>query len=231
MDIRISGVTKVFEGDIVALEGVYLTVGAGEFVYLVGTTGSGKTTLMRVISREVLPTRGQVMVGEFDLRRLRSLDLAYYRRDLGIVFQDFRLLPHLTVLENVAFILEAMGVPPKEVRDRSGFVLERVGVWHRRFLRPTQLSGGEQQRVAIARAIINAPAILLADEPTGNLDPRTSDEIVQLLTSINASGTTVIMATHNQYLVDAYRRRVVELNRGRIVRDESQGRYMADVDL
>jgi cell division transport system ATP-binding protein len=228
MDIRIAGVTKVFEGDITALEDVYLMVGAAEFLYLVGSTGSGKTTLLRVISREVVPTKGQVVIGDFNLRGLRSSDLPYLRRDIGIVFQDYRLLPHLTVFENVAFVLEVMGFPKRQIRERTGMILERVGMWPRRFLRPPQLSGGEQQRVAIARAIVNAPSIVLADEPTGNLDPRTADEIMNLLHSVNAAGTTVLMATHNQYLVDAYRQRVVELHRGRIIRDEKRGRYEVD---
>lgn len=231
MDIRIAGVTKVFEGDITALEDVYLMVGAGEFLYFVGTTGSGKTTLLRVISREVVPTKGQVVIGDFNLRKLRSADLPYLRRDIGIVFQDYRLLPHLTVYENVAFVLEIMGFPAREIRERTGMILERVGMWARRFLRPPQLSGGEQQRVSIARAIANAPSIILADEPTGNLDPRTAEEIMELLHSVNASGTTILMATHNQFLVDAYRQRVVELHHGRIIRDEKRGRYDVDGDF
>ncbi len=228
MDIRISGVAKVFPPDIVALEDIYLTVSRGEFVYLVGTTGSGKTTLLRLISREVEATRGQLTVGDFVLRKMKSLDLAFYRRDVGVVFQDFKLLSHLTVVENVAFVLEVLGMPPKEIRERVGEVLERVGMWRRRFLYPEQLSGGEKQRVAIARAVVNTPSILLADEPTGNLDTHTAEDVMQLLLSINASGTTVIMATHNKYIVDAYRQRVVELRGGRMIRDEKRGRYEED---
>ena len=231
MDIRLSGVTKVFEPDIVALEDVYLSVDSGEFLYLVGTTGSGKTTLLRLISREYLPTRGQITVGDRNLRKLRSSDLPYYRREVGVVFQDFKLLPNLTVFENVAFVLEAMGIPPKLVESRSNEVIDQVGLWRRRFVKPPQLSGGEQQRVAIARAMANSPSVFLADEPTGNLDLRTSEDIMRLLLSINASGTTVIVATHDQYLVDAYRQRLVELHNGRLKRDERRGRYFVDGEL
>lgn len=231
MDIRISGVTKTFKPDITALQDVYLTVPRGDFVYLVGPTGSGKTTLMRLITREVMPSKGQVAVGESNLRTLSNLDLAFYRRDVGVVFQDFKLLSHLTVFENVAFVQEVIGIPPGEVKRRTAEVLEKLGLWRRRFLFPEQLSGGEQQRVAIARAVANSPSVLLADEPTGNLDVHTAEDIIRLLHSINASGTTMIVATHNQHIVDAFRQRVVELRRGRIVRDEKKGRYEADVDL
>lgn len=231
MDIRLQGVSKIFPPDIRALEDVYLSIPQGEFVYLVGTTGSGKTTLLRLISREAQVTRGQIYAGSYNLKKIPTLSLAIYRRDIGVVFQDFKLLPDLTVVENVAFVLEVIGVPPREISERVGEVLERVGMWRRRFLRPPQLSGGEQQRVAIARAVINSPAVLLADEPTGNLDTHTAEDIMQLLLSINASGSTVIMATHNKYLVDAYRQRVVELRAGRIVRDEKRGRYDVDGDF
>ncbi|ACZ18723.1 cell division ATP-binding protein FtsE [Thermanaerovibrio acidaminovorans] len=231
MDIRLSGVTKIFHPDITALEDIYLDIPKGEFVYLVGPTGSGKTTLMRTITREVLPTRGQVMVGSYSLRKIGRVDLSLFRREVGVVYQDFCLLPHLNVFENVAFVLEVLGMPPREVKERADEVLERVNLWRRRFLYPPQLSGGEQQRVAIARAIVNSPSILLADEPTGNLDLHTAEEIMQLLLSINAMGTTILMATHNQYLVDSYRQRVVELKMGRIVRDEKRGRYEIDGEL
>ncbi len=231
MDIRLQGVSKIFPPDIRALEDVYLSIPQGEFVYLVGTTGSGKTTLLRLISREAQITRGQIYAGSYNLKKIPTLSLAIYRRDIGVVFQDFKLLPDLTVMENVAFVLEVIGVPPREIAERVGEVLERVGMWRRRFLRPPQLSGGEQQRVAIARAVINSPAVLVADEPTAHLDTRTAEDIMQLLLSINASGSTVIMATHNKYLVDAYRQRVVELRAGRIVRDEKRGRYDVDGDF
>ena len=231
MDIRLAGVTKVFEPDIVALEDIYLSIDKGEFVYLVGTTGSGKTTLLRLISREYLPTRGQITVGDVNLRKIGRGRLPFYRRDVGVVFQDYKLLPNLTVFENVAFVLEAMGIPPRVVQNRANEVIDQVGLWKRRFLKPPQLSGGEQQRVAIARAMANSPSIFLADEPTGNLDLRTSEEIMRLLLSINAAGTTVLVATHDQYLVDAYRQRLVELHNGRLKRDERRGRYFIDGEL
>lgn len=231
MDIRLSGVTKIFEPDIVAFEDVYLSVDSGEFLYLVGMTGSGKTTLLRLISREYAPTRGQISVGDRNLRKLRQSELPYYRREVGVVFQDFKLLQNLTVFENVAFVLEAMGIPPKLVEGRANEVIDQVGLWRRRFLKPPQLSGGEQQRVAIARAMVNSPSVFLADEPTGNLDMRTSEEIMRLLLSINAAGTTVIVATHDQHLVDSYRQRLVELHNGRTKRDERRGRYFVDGEL
>jgi cell division transport system ATP-binding protein len=231
MDIRLAGVTKVFEPDIVALEDIYLSIDKGEFVYLVGTTGSGKTTLLRLISREYIPTRGQITVGDVNLRKIGRGRLPFYRRDVGVVFQDYKLLPNLTVFENVAFVLEAMGIPPRVVQNRANEVIDQVGLWRRRFLKPPQLSGGEQQRVAIARAMANSPSIFLADEPTGNLDLRTSEEIMRLLLSINAAGTTVLVATHDQYLVDAYRQRLVELHNGRLKRDERRGRYFIDGEL
>ncbi|MBP9627500.1 MAG: ATP-binding cassette domain-containing protein [Synergistaceae bacterium] len=228
MDIRFSGITKIFHPDITALEDIYLDIPKGEFVYLVGPTGSGKTSLLRCITREIAPTRGQITVGSFSLRKMSRVDLSIFRRDIGVVFQDFCLLPHLNVFENVSFVLEVLGVAQREVKERTGEVLDQVNLWRRRFLYPPQLSGGEQQRVAVARAIVNSPSILLADEPTGNLDLHTAEEIMQLILSVNALGTTVVMATHNQHLVDAYRHRVVEIKIGRIVRDEKRGRYEID---
>ncbi len=225
MEIKFSGVTKIFQPDIIALEDIYMQVEKGEFVYLVGETGSGKTTLMRCITREVIPTRGQISVGGNLLRKINRFDLALFRRDIGVVFQSFLLLPNLTAFENVAFVLEVMGLTPRDITERVSEVLKLVGIWRRRNLYPPQLSGGEQQRLAIARAIVNSPSLLIADEPTGNLDIHTADEIMQLILGINAAGTTVMMATHNQYLVDTYRHRVIEIHRGRIVRDEEQGRY------
>ena len=228
MDIRFSGITKIFHPDITALEDIYLDIPKGEFVYLVGPTGSGKTSLLRCITREIAPPRGQITVGSFSLRKMSRVDLSIFRRDIGVVFQDFCLLPHLNVFENVSFVLEVLGVAQREVKERTGEVLDQVNLWRRRFLYPPQLSGGEQQRVAVARAIVNSPSILLADEPTGNLDLHTAEEIMQLILSVNALGTTVVMATHNQHLVDAYRHRVVEIKIGRIVRDEKRGRYEID---
>ena len=231
MEIRINGLTKIFPPNIQALSDIYLNINEGEFVYLIGTTGSGKTTLMRLLTREVLPTRGQVVMDGIDLRRLSTSSLPYFRRDIGVVFQDYKLLPYLSAWENVAFVLEACGVPRAEARDRTDDVIDKVGLWNRRDLRPDQLSGGEQQRVAIARAIVNAPRLFLADEPTGNLDVHTAEYVMRLLLSIHAAGTTVIVATHDQHLVDTYRQCVVELHMGRLVRDEREGRYSISGDV
>ena len=225
MEITFSGVTKIYEPDIVALEDIYLQIDKGEFVYLVGETGSGKTTLMRCILRDVIPTRGHVSAGGRALRKINRFNLALFRRDIGVVFQDFMLLPNLTAFENIAFVMEVMGCTQKEIAEKASEVMKKVGIWRRRNMYPPQLSGGEQQRLAIARAIVNDPSLLLADEPTGNLDNNTADEIMKLLFEINAAGTTVLMATHNDYIVDTYRHRVIEIHRGRIVRDEQEGDY------
>ncbi|PIE53792.1 MAG: cell division ATP-binding protein FtsE [Dethiosulfovibrio peptidovorans] len=231
MDIRMAGVTKVFKPDIVAISDLYLSIPKGDFVYLIGETGSGKSTLLRLITREARPSKGQISVGSVNVRRLQRRQLAQYRRNIGMVFQDFRLLPHLTARENVAFVLEAMGFPPKVVKGRTDETIERVGLWHRRNLSPLQLSGGEQQRVAIGRAIVSSPALFLADEPTGNLDSHTAEQVLKLLLSIHASGTTVIVATHDRLLVDTYRQRVIQLHEGRLIRDERGGKYHIDGDL
>ena len=230
MDIKFSGVSKVFDPDIVALEDVYLEIESGEFVYLTGQTGSGTTTLMRCIFREVVPTRGHISVGGRALRKISRFNLSLFRRDIGVIFQDFCLLPNLTAYENVAFVLEILGVPARKISARVSEVRKTVGRFRRRNLYPQQLSGGEQQRLAIARAIVNEPSLILADEPTGNLDNHTADEIMQLLFDINAAGATVIMSTHNQLIVDTYRHRVIELRRGRIIRDDEEGGYYPDVE-
>ena len=231
MKITFSGVSKVFEPDIVALRDINLEINKGEFVYVVGATGSGKSTLLRIITRELLPTRGSVRVNNANLREMRKADIPYYRRDVGLVAQDFKLIPHLTVYENIAFVMEAMAVPPKIVSYRTNEVIEQVGLWRRRFMRPAQLSGGEQQRVAIARALANSPSLFIADEPTGNLDFQTAAEVMKVLFAINAGGVTVVMSTHNQYIVDSCRQRVVELDAGRLIRDEMSGGYFADDNL
>lgn len=223
--------SKVFEPDIVALRDINLEINKGEFVYVVGATGSGKSTLLRIITRELLPTRGSVRINNASLREMRKADIPYYRRDVGLVAQDFKLIPHLTVYENIAFVMEAMAVPPKIVSYRTNEVIEQVGLWRRRFMRPAQLSGGEQQRVAIARALANSPSLFIADEPTGNLDFHTAAEVMKVLFAINAGGVTVVMSTHNQYIVDSCRQRVVELDAGRLIRDEMSGGYFADDNL
>ncbi len=225
MNINFSGVSKIFPPDIAALVDINLNIEQGEFVYVIGQTGSGKSTLLRLITREILPSRGVASVGGYDLKRMRNADVPYYRRDVGLVAQDFKLIPSLTVYENIAFVMEAMSVPKRLVAERTKDVINQVGLWRRRSMRPAQLSGGEQQRVAIARALANSPSLFIADEPTGNLDFHTATEVMKILFAINAAGVTVVMSTHNQGIVNASRQRVVELDGGRLIRDEKGGTY------
>ncbi len=225
MNIKFSGVSKIFSPDIAALVDINLEIEQGEFVYIVGQTGSGKSTLLRLITRELLPSRGVVAVGGSDIAKMRKADVPYYRRDVGLVAQDFKLIPALTVYENIAFVMEAMSVPTRLVSERTKEVINQVGLWRRRNMRPSQLSGGEQQRVAIARALANSPSLFIADEPTGNLDFHTAADVMKILFSINAAGVTVVMSTHNQAIVNASRQRVVELESGRLIRDEIGGSY------
>ncbi len=209
----------------VALTDVSVAIAPGEYVFLVGASGAGKTTFIRLLIRDQLPTSGRVVVAGKDLLRLRRGQVPKLRRRIGIVFQDFRLLPNKTAYENVAFALEVTGASSATVRRRVPQLLNLVGLHEHDNHLPTQLSGGEQQRVAIARALVHDPAILIADEPTGNLDPVTSWEIIQLLIQINELGTTVLMATHNQEIVNAMRRRVLALEHGTLVRDEAGAAY------
>lgn len=225
MNISFSGVSKIFEPDIAALTDINFDIEQGEFVYVIGQTGSGKSTLLRLITRELMPSRGVVAVGGFDLKRMRSADVPYYRRDVGLVAQDFKLISSLTVYENVAFVMEAMSVPKKIVAERAKDVINQVGLWRRRSFKPAQLSGGEQQRVAIARALANSPSLFIADEPTGNLDFHTAAEVMKILFAINAAGVTVVMSTHNQNIVNSARQRVLELEGGKLIRDEKGGSY------
>lgn len=218
--LRFYGVSKEYPNGIRALEDINLHVRKGEFVFLVGPTGAGKTTLLKLIFREELPTRGQVIFNGRNIARLRPREVPYLRRRIGIVFQDFRLLPTKTVYENVAFALEVTGAPGREIRRRVPEALRLVGLEEKMCAFPAQLSGGEQQRVGIARAIVNSPTLLVADEPTGNLDPHTSREIMDLFCRINAAGTTVVVATHAWDLVGALGKRVVVLEGGRITRDD-----------
>ncbi|WP_168581897.1 cell division ATP-binding protein FtsE [Gephyromycinifex aptenodytis] len=208
-----------------ALDGVDLRLDAGEFVFLVGPSGSGKSTLVRLALREEKATSGRLEVAGRDLMRMPRRQVPKLRREVGAVFQDFRLLPEKTVYENVAYVLHVLGVKPAQVRVDVPAALESVGLADLAGRRPHELSGGEQQRVAVARALVRKPALLLADEPTGNLDPAASFDLVRLLAEINANGTTVLMATHNDAIVDVHRRRVVELAAGKIVRDEKDGAY------
>ncbi|MGO2749102.1 MAG: cell division ATP-binding protein FtsE [Pseudoclavibacter sp.] len=228
--IRFDNVAKVYPGTAApALDDITFEVLRGEFVFLVGPSGSGKSSVLRLILREDAPSRGQVHVLGQDLRRISNRKVPYYRRSIGMVFQDFRLLAGKTVFENVAYALEALGKSRGHVAKAVPDVLETVGLGDKANRFPHELSGGEQQRVAIARAVVNKPDILLADEPTGNLDPVTSRGIMRLLTRINANGTTVVMATHDVSIVDEERRRVIELDGGIIMRDESDGVYQPGV--
>jgi cell division transport system ATP-binding protein len=224
--IRFDQVTKTYAGTSrPALDGVTLEVLKGEFVFLVGASGSGKSSFLRLVLKEERPSRGQIHVLGQQLNALPNRKVPYFRRNLGVVFQDFRLLPNKTVFDNVAFTLQVIGKSKGFIQEAVPDVLKMVGLAGKQTRYPHELSGGEQQRVAIARAIVNKPAILLADEPTGNLDPATSMGIMTLLATINANGTTVLMATHDSSIVDQMRRRVIELQSGHIVRDEQAGGY------
>lgn len=228
--IQLQDVTVNYGNEWIALYHVSLCISKGEFVFIVGPTGAGKSTLLKLLYREETATQGIVRVAGYDLNRMPPREIPYFRRRLGIVFQDFGLLPHKTVYENVAFALRVTGEGNRAIRRKVPRMLEMVGLAHRPDAFPHQLSGGEQQRVAIARALVNDPPLLLADEPTGNLDPDTSIGIVQLLHHINVRGTTVIVATHDHAIVDRMQRRVVALERGRLVRDDQKGVYRSPVD-
>jgi cell division transport system ATP-binding protein len=223
--IRLHNVSKVYDGGTVAVNGVSLEIQKGEFVFLVGPSGSGKSTLIRLMLRQEPPTEGDIWVAGKHLNTLPSWKTPLLRRSVGTVFQDFKLLPQKTVYENVAFALEVIGRPRHVIRTQVPQVLRLVGLSAKADRLPQQLSGGEQQRVSIARAFVNRPLIVLADEPTGNLDPATSVGIMRLLDRISRTGTTVVMATHDHAIVDAMRRRVVALDRGAVVRDQSRGAY------
>ena len=223
--IKLENVTKVYKGDNVALRAATLGIDKGEFVFLVGASGSGKSTFIRLLNREEVPEHGTIYVAGKDIGTLGRWKVPYLRRNIGYIFQDFKLLPNKTVAENVAFALEVIGKPRHVIKKQVPAILELVGLSEKMSNFPSELSGGEQQRVSIARAFVNRPLILLADEPTGNLDPQTSIGIMRLLDRINRTGTTVVMATHDRGIVDTMRRRVIELDRGVIVRDQARGVY------
>ena len=224
--IHFDNVTKAYQNQSrPALENVTIDVEKGEFVFLVGSSGAGKSTFLRLILKEERPTDGRIHVAGKDLARLTTWKVPYLRRMIGCVFQDYKLLPNKTVYENVAFALEVIGKPRHVIRERVPEILDLVGLADRMNNRPDELSGGEQQRVSVARAMVNRPAILLADEPTGNLDPTTSAEIMKLLVRINAADTTVVMATHDHAVVNQFRKRVIELDNGKVVRDQMRGVY------
>jgi cell division transport system ATP-binding protein len=223
--IKLENVTKTYKGDVPALRNADVDIAKGEFVFLVGASGSGKSTFLRLVNREERPEQGRIFVAGKDILELSSWKVPYLRRNIGSVFQDFKLLTGKTVYENVAFALEVIGRPKHVVKTQVPAILELVGLGGKMESFPHELSGGEQQRVSIARAFVNRPLILLADEPTGNLDPATSVGIMRLLDRINRTGTTVLMATHDRSIVDTMRRRVIELDRGAIVRDQHRGVY------
>lgn len=223
--IQLHNVSKVYSNGTVALTNINLYIEKGEFVFLVGPSGAGKTTFIKLVIRREMPTEGQVFVGRKNLSLMKHHEVPIFRRNIGTIYQDYKLLPNKTVFENVAFALEVIEASRRDILKQVPAVLDLVGLKGKARVFPSELSGGEQQRVSLARAIVNRPLILLADEPTGNLDPDTSWGIMDLLLEINKRGTTVVMATHNKNIVDRMRRRVVALEGGQIVRDEQKGVY------
>ncbi len=225
MFIQLTNVSKTYPNGVRALIDASLRINKGEFVFLVGASGAGKSTIIKLLFREERASRGQVMINGKNLNRLREGRVPYLRRNTGIIFQDFKLLPTKSVHDNVAFALQVVGTSSREIREKVPAVLSLVGLEKKAEFLPTQLSGGEQQRVCIARAVVNNPSLVLADEPTGNLDPDTSWDIMNLLLDINKRGTTIVMASHARDIVDSLRKRVVAMERGRILRDEEKGGY------
>ena len=223
--IDMQDIWKTYPDGTTALQGINIVIDRNEFVYIVGPSGAGKSTFMKLIYREEVPTKGQISVNGFNIGKLKHRKIPFVRRNIGVIFQDYKLLPKMTAYENVAFAMEVIETPRRVIRRRTMEVLELVGLKHKANSLPAQLSGGEQQRVAIARAIVNNPAVIVADEPTGNLDPETSWGIMKLLEEINFRGTTIVMATHNKEIVNTLRKRVIAIERGSIVRDELKGDY------
>ncbi|MDP8910695.1 MAG: cell division ATP-binding protein FtsE [Actinomycetota bacterium] len=226
--IVFEGVTKVYEPNVTALHDVSFVIEKGEFVFVVGASGSGKSTVIRLLLKELEPTSGRIIVGGRDLARLARGKVPLLRRNVGCVFQDFKLLPNRTTFENVAYALKVLGEGRAEIRAKVPEVLGLVGLSHKSSSYPHELSGGEQQRVSIARAVVNHPPLLICDEPTGNLDPDTSVGIMQLLYRINRAGTTILMATHDREMVDKMRKRVIAVDDGRLARDERRGGYTSE---
>ncbi|WP_125704019.1 cell division ATP-binding protein FtsE [Lacticaseibacillus daqingensis] len=227
--IQIKNVMKQYDNGVIAIKDLSLSVNPGEFVYVIGSSGAGKSTFIKMLYHELTPTSGTISVGKYDFATMANKDIPLFRRELGIVFQDFKLLPRLTVFENVAYAMEVIEKDEAEIKPRVLHVLKLVGLEQKLRRFPNELSGGEQQRVAIARAIVNAPDVVIADEPTGNLDPDTSEDIMDILERVNADGTTVIMATHNRELVNSRPHRLLEIAGGRLVRDEEGGAYGNEV--
>ena len=220
-----SDVSTVYPGGSVALQDVNVHIEPGEFVFVVGPSGAGKSTFIKMLFREVLPTTGSIFVNGMDILSLSPKEIPFMRRQLGIIFQDYRLLPDRTVYENVAFAMQVIEAPHRKIKRQVMNMLDLVGLRHRANAYPNELSGGEQQRIAIARAIVNDPVFVIADEPTGNLDPETSWDIMEIFKEINDTGTTIVMATHDKEVVDAMGKRVIAIEHGRIVRDEKEGVY------
>lgn len=223
--IEFKNVSKIYNKNVKALTNVDLTIDSGEFVFLVGPSGAGKSTFIKMLLKEVDPTSGTIVMNGTGLDIVKRKEIPYYRRKIGMIFQDFRLIPSLNVYENVAFAMRVVEASPKEIRKRVPMVLSLVGLSNKYKMFPNELSGGEQQRVSMARAIVNNPQVLIADEPTGNLDPETASEIMALIDDINKAGTTVIMATHAKDIVDDMKRRVIAIDKGEVVRDEKKGGY------
>ena len=223
--IEFKGVSKIYNNNVKALSDVNVKIDTGEFVFLVGPSGSGKSTFIKMLLKEVEPTTGDVIVADKKLADVTRKQVPYYRRKIGMVFQDFRLIPTLNVYENVAFAMRVVEASQREIRRRVPMVLSLVGLSHKYKMFPNELSGGEQQRVSLARAIVNNPSVLIADEPTGNLDPETAKEIMDLLEDINRAGTTILMATHAKDIVDNMQKRVIAIDKGTIVRDDRKGMY------
>ncbi len=227
--LRLLDVCKVYENGTQALTGINLRVDDGEFVFLVGSSASGKSTIVKILTSEVKMTSGRGSINGFNLNRLKPRDIPKLRRTIGVVFQDFRLIDKKSIYENVAFAMRAVGAPPRIIKKRVPYVLRLVGLEDKAKNRPTELSGGEQQRVAIARALVNNPSMIIADEPTGNLDPQMSMEIMKLLERINALGTTMLVVTHERELVDAFSKRVVAIGDGKIISDKTGGYYQNEM--
>ena len=223
--IRIENATKSYPGDFVALDSINLVINRGEFVYIVGQTGAGKSTLLKLIYAEEDSTSGEIYFNGRLVREIKRKHLPYYRRNIGTVFQDFKLLPQKTAFENVAYALEVNGDPTEEINEKVPEILDIVGLGNKLEMYPRQLSGGEQQKVALARALINSPQMIIADEPTGNLDPVSTWDIIQLLLKINTLGTTILLATHNREIVDRINRRVLVMEKGKLVSDIKKGGY------
>ncbi|MGG7162853.1 cell division ATP-binding protein FtsE [Clostridium ihumii] len=223
--IEFKNVTKVYNNNVLALSNLNIEINKGEFVFLVGPSGAGKSTFIKMLLKEVNPTAGNVIVEGTDLTKLTNKEVPFYRRKIGVVFQDFRLIPTLNVYENVAFALRVTGATEKEIHKKVPVVLSMVGLSKKYKSFPNELSGGEQQRISIARAIVNSPSLLIADEPTGNLDPETSLEIMDIISDINRAGTTVVMATHAKDIVDSMKKRVIAIEKGTVARDEERGKY------